>query len=981
MMNKRMLSLLLAIALLIGVPLAGTLAFLMDKSETITNTFQLGEITYSLTLNGNKPGDATSDIEMPKVTPDSPTKVSAGHVDFTLDKAPTLQGYKFLGWYAAEDGDTQVVGPDAKTIEVGYGDPYTVTEGDEVSLTLYAHWERMDFTVSFDTQVDDVQNPDSMTVTYLEPYGKHGDLPSPVRTGYTFAGWYLDQAGTTPSDAVTEDSIVELAQDHTLYAQWAAKSYVIRYHANGGSGTMADQVIKYGTLVELKKNMFTKSDYTFGGWARSADGEVQYLDQQPVLNLEESGTIDLYAVWLQNSHTVKFDYNGGFGTPESKQFQNGKAYGQLPEYPMHNPVKQGENKWLNYLFTGWYTEKNGGTRVYSTTIANSIEDHTLYAHWEEAPSNNVIQNMQVYNNPDDDFNGIVDDVHLKFTCTSTFEKFNIPIKGLIPGQTYQITYNASNTASFGDYVNGYKNSVYGSYIVEKSELTGGRIDTSGELGEDYFGMDLLATWYDREVPSGNLDINDTATNDEYLQGPWNNRSITFTATKETMYWTWDFGLMQDNVEYEYSITDINIEPVAPTIQFANKKMILANGSTAKVTDDNASEYTNEFVFTGAGYAETMYFPITGLNKGSTYTITFNHKISGAGLISSGASYDYGCGISSVEPTALNSRMDDLGANWISQKPVPVFTKVNTNESVTFTFTATSDTAYWVWNMADCKDNQSNTIEIKITNFSVKHTGGNITYHSSSDKATLEWMPGEVILQEIILDWEGIDDTNMDSWYPVGEQSPVAGDSYELAFEPMEGYTMAEVITVTIDDVTYEVYTDGRTAEGKVAPFYDPESNILTIPRELLPHETKTVAIKASAVRVVAVVPTEPTEEPTAPTEPEVTAPTDPTEGSEPTDSTDPTEGSEPTDPTDPTEGSEPTDPTDPTEGSEPTDPTDPTEGSEPTDPTDPTEGTDPTAPSLCTEPSGETEPAGTTEVTDPTEPAEDDAEETEEVAE
>ncbi len=58
-------------------------------------------------------------------------------------------------------------------------------------------------------------SPGSKTVIYGSAYGT---LPLPSRTGYTFAGWRTaaDGAGT-PVSGVTA---VEVAADHTLYAQW-----------------------------------------------------------------------------------------------------------------------------------------------------------------------------------------------------------------------------------------------------------------------------------------------------------------------------------------------------------------------------------------------------------------------------------------------------------------------------------------------------------------------------------------------------------------------------------------------------------------------------------------------------------------------------------------------------------------------------------------------------------------------------------------
>ena len=55
------------------------------------------------------------------------------------------------------------------------------------------------------------------------------------------------------------------------------------------------------------------------------------------------------------------------------------------------------------------------------------------------------------------------------------------------------------------------------------------------------------------------------------------------------------------------------------------------------------------------------------------------------------------------------------------------------ETITFTFTASSETAYWVWNLANCKDSVDNQISIKVTNFGVTHaSGGKMNYYNSSN---------------------------------------------------------------------------------------------------------------------------------------------------------------------------------------------------------------------------------------------------------
>ena len=137
-----------------------------------------------------------------------------------------------------------------------------------------------------------------------------------TREGYTFKGW-----STTPDGAVQyqdAEQVTNLAPaggTTTLYAVWEKVEqpnpqppvepqpvvYEITYNANGGVGTMPNQVVKKGEDVVLAKNTFTKAGYQFKGWATSANGAVKYTDGQTVTDLvfPQTRTVitTLYAVW------------------------------------------------------------------------------------------------------------------------------------------------------------------------------------------------------------------------------------------------------------------------------------------------------------------------------------------------------------------------------------------------------------------------------------------------------------------------------------------------------------------------------------------------------------------------------------------------------------------------------------------------------------------------------------------------------------
>ena len=122
-----------------------------------------------------------------------------------------------------------------------------------------------------------------------------------TKAGHTFAGWsrgageavsFADRAGISGL-AQTPGARLELV------AQWKANSYKVRFHANGGTGSMADQSFVYGTAQALSACAFKYADHKFTGWATSASGKAAYSDKAKVSNLttQNGGVVDLYATW------------------------------------------------------------------------------------------------------------------------------------------------------------------------------------------------------------------------------------------------------------------------------------------------------------------------------------------------------------------------------------------------------------------------------------------------------------------------------------------------------------------------------------------------------------------------------------------------------------------------------------------------------------------------------------------------------------
>ena len=124
----------------------------------------------------------------------------------------------------------------------------------------------------------------------------------------------------TPNDynSAGGKNIVYSAKLGLSYEQGEEKTekntYIVRYNANGGEGSISDSTFTYGTAKALSKNTFTKEGYNFIGWSTLKDGKVEYTDQEEVKDLTttEEKVITLYAVWGKGiNYTVVYDTNGG----------------------------------------------------------------------------------------------------------------------------------------------------------------------------------------------------------------------------------------------------------------------------------------------------------------------------------------------------------------------------------------------------------------------------------------------------------------------------------------------------------------------------------------------------------------------------------------------------------------------------------------------------------------------------------------------
>ena len=177
------------------------------------------------------------------------------------------------------------------------GNIYTFTmPTKDVKITVEA--EPKQYTVTLNKQSGE-GGTSSVTATYAAAMPT---ITPPTRTGYTFNGYFDATSGGTKYYNANGSSAKNWnkTSNTTLYAQWTANQYTVKFNANGGTGSMSNQSHTYGVSKALTPNAFTRTGYTFEGWNTNADGTgTSYTDKQSVSNLSstDGATVNLYAVW------------------------------------------------------------------------------------------------------------------------------------------------------------------------------------------------------------------------------------------------------------------------------------------------------------------------------------------------------------------------------------------------------------------------------------------------------------------------------------------------------------------------------------------------------------------------------------------------------------------------------------------------------------------------------------------------------------
>lgn len=184
------------------------------------------------------------------------------------------------------------------------------------------------------------------------------------------------------------DRVGAIMYANTSYTVPALASYTVKYNANGGTGAPANQTKWYGKDLALSSTKPTRTGYTFGGWATSSTATV--ATYKPSSTYTANASVTLYAVWKINTYTIKYNANGGTGTPANQTKTYGKALTLSTTKPTRASVEDDMGTLTEYSFQGWATSSTATSPTYKSGASYTANaSATLYAVWSTTVSLNL----------------------------------------------------------------------------------------------------------------------------------------------------------------------------------------------------------------------------------------------------------------------------------------------------------------------------------------------------------------------------------------------------------------------------------------------------------------------------------------------------------------------------------------------------------------------------------------------------------------
>ena len=294
---------------------------------------------------------------------------------------------------------------------------YTLSAGTSFPVggnqTLTAQWQSSTYTITFDAQGGTTSLTTLPVIYGSNQNNKIDKATNPVRTDYTFIGWFTAPKGGEQVYQVSNGSCLactywsgaydsagsgatwKYASNATLYAQWSYSGVsTITFDAQGGTTTLKTLTATYGSNTNNRLDTTTnptKEGYTFDGWFDSPTGGTQVYKVSNGSCIkgdywtkawESAGTgatwkgpkeLTLYAHWIPKKYTVTWKNHDG----SVLKTDTGVSYNTTPSYNGATPTRE-EDEDFTYTFKGWSPTVSAvtGDTVYTaefTAVSKRVE--------------------------------------------------------------------------------------------------------------------------------------------------------------------------------------------------------------------------------------------------------------------------------------------------------------------------------------------------------------------------------------------------------------------------------------------------------------------------------------------------------------------------------------------------------------------------------------------------------------------------------
>ena len=270
---------------------------------------------------------------------------------------PKKAGYEFIGWYTTGG------------VKINTTDLYKVA-GNQ---TLYAQWKFATYVISFDStggsEISTTKN-----VTYN---GTYGELPTPTRFAYEFAGWY-----TTSGVKITSTSKVEITSNTTLYAQW---NLLFAYYVYDTSNSKIAQTKTLSEALDKSSNNYTIKIVT-------STKEKDNITLNKNVKFDTNGYIldlDKYTIKVPSTYTLNITGTGIIkGSSTTILVEGGTLNTELATiYSTEGTTISNSsgtttiNSGTIYSMVGYAIYTNGGTLIINNGTIYSKKGYSTIGDW------------------------------------------------------------------------------------------------------------------------------------------------------------------------------------------------------------------------------------------------------------------------------------------------------------------------------------------------------------------------------------------------------------------------------------------------------------------------------------------------------------------------------------------------------------------------------------------------------------------------